>query len=345
MLRGIAILTKYLITFVVLAIILGVTYENFSKKQAALDFPPPGQLINIGERHIHLDCRGNGHPTVVFESGLDVNGSLSWSRVHDTIAASTRACAYSRAGIMWSEPHDISPTGKTIANDLNAALKNAGEPGPFVLVGHSLGGPYIMTYTKYFRDDVAGLVFVDSSHPEQIQRIAALNLPEAGMHESTKTLYKLGAALNWTGLVRIVASFYSKHPKQPENDDLAIKAYTSTSLEAMLKEQEAIPQTLEEANTFRELGNRPLFVLSAMKPLTKETLTHLKWTDEQAKQVRNTWQQMHSEQATWSSNSQHQLIYDANHYIQLDRPDIVSEATLWVINQVRNKQEANEPNK
>ena len=64
-----------------------------------------GRLIDIGGgRHMQIDCRGSGTPTVVFEAGLDTMGSLSWSAVQDPVAATTRACAYSRSGIMWSEP-------------------------------------------------------------------------------------------------------------------------------------------------------------------------------------------------------------------------------------------------
>src|ERR1039457_1199458 len=88
-------------TLIVLAIIVGVGYEMMARNRAARDFPPLGKLVDIGGRPIQLDCRGSGSPTVVFESGLDMMGSLSWSAVHDEIAKTTRACAYSRAGIMW----------------------------------------------------------------------------------------------------------------------------------------------------------------------------------------------------------------------------------------------------
>lgn len=320
---------------IVLTTIIGVIYETSGRRQAARDFPPPGQLVDIGGRRIHLDCRGSGSPTVIFESGLDVNGSLSWSVIHDEIAKTTRACAYSRAGIMWSDPHDAPQNGKSIAEDLHAALNNAGEQGPFVLVGHSLGGPYIMTYTKYFGEDVAGLVFVDASYPEQEQRFKALNIPEPWTQKYEDELIKIGVALNWTGVIRAFTSLYARDPKQPEHDDLAMKAYISTSLGAMLKEQAALEQTLAEAGTFRKLGDRPLFVLTAMKPLPVEALAELKWSEEQAKQSQEAWKQMHVEQAAWSTNSQHQLVPDANHYIQFDRPDVVIAAVRWVVEQVR----------
>lgn len=322
--------------FLVLATIVGVAYEMLGIRQAARYFPPPGKLVDIGGRRVHIDCRGVGSPTVIFESGLDMYGSLSWSAVHDEIAKTTRACAYSRAGIMWSDPHDVPQNGKSIAEDLHATLSKAGEKGPFVLVGHSLGGPYIMTYTKYFGAEVAGLVFVDASHPEQVQRFNTVaTISESRLMQLRN---KIGAALHWSGVVRVVASSYKGMPNRSEHDDQAWKAYASTSLGPMLKESEAIEQTLAEAGTFRQLGLRPVFVLTSMAPLPERVIADLKVTAEQAKRHKEIWKQMHEELATWSSQSQHQLVPDAGHYVQFDRPDIVIAAVRSVVEKVRENQ-------
>src|SRR6476660_9508600 len=133
-----------LVVIVAIVILFGAGYETIGRRNAARDFPPPGKLVDIGGRRIQLDCRGTGSPTVVFEAGLDMGGSLSWYGVHDSIAKTTRACAYSRAGIMWSDPVSGAQTGKGIAYDLHAALDKGGELPPYVLVAHSLGGPYTM---------------------------------------------------------------------------------------------------------------------------------------------------------------------------------------------------------
>ena len=321
-----------ILALIVLAVITGMTYEKLGRRNAMQEFPPPGKLVDIGGRRIQLDCRGSGSPTVIFESGLDISGSLSWSAVHDEIAKTTRACAYSRAGIMWSDPHDAPQNGKSIAEDLHAALKNSGEQGPFVLVGHSLGGPYIMTYTKYFGADVAGLVFVDASHPDQVQRFKVLGISEQKL---MMLAYKIGAALNSTGVVRAVAATHEKMPHWTVLNDQAMKAYASTSLGPMLKEEDAFEQTLSEAGTFRHLGRRPIFVLTAMAPIPEQELSQLKITAEKAKQMTEIWKELQDDQAKWSSQSQHQLVDDASHYIQFDRPDIVIDAVRSVISKVR----------
>lgn len=330
-----------ILSLIVLATIIGVTYEVSGRSQSARDFPLPGKLVDIGGRRIQLDCRGTGSPTVVFESGLDMSGSLSWSAVHDEVAKTTRACAYSRAGMMWSDPHDAHQNGKSVAQDLHATLGKAGEQGPFVLVGHSLGGPYIMTYTKYFGHEVAGLVLVDAAHPEQVQRHDAVTKIAEPM--LMKLRNKIGAMLHWSGVVRAVVAFDEKGSKVPEHVFQAVKAYTPTSLGSMLKEDDAFDETLAEAGTFRQLGDRPLFVLTATAQYPKETLSYFKITAEQARKLEEVSKQMQDEQATWSSQSQHQLVPDANHYIQFDRPDVVIAAVRSVVERVRARRDRSNP--
>ena len=322
---------------IVLAVVVGTIYEVAGRRQAGINFPPPGKLVDIGGRRIQIDCRGAGTPTVVFESGLDMAGSLSWAAVHDEVAKTTQACAYSRAGIMWSEPTNANQNGKSIAEDLHAVLKNAGVAGPYVMVGHSLGGPYIMTYTKYYGDEVAGLVFVDASHPEQMQlpngeKPAKLKLYEFGN--------KLGAALSWTGAVRAVTAYDQGMPNRPEWVNQAVKAYRPMSLGAMLKEKNASEETLLEAGTFRQLGNRPLFVLTAMARFSDQSLSKWKMTEVQARMSDALQMKRHVEQATWSTQSQHQLVPDAGHYIQFDRPDVVIAAVRSVVEKVRANRES-----
>lgn len=321
-----------IVSLILLATIIGVVYEMTSRSRAAREFPPQGKMVDIGGRQMQLDCRGAGSPTVIFESGLDINGSLSWSAVHDEVAKTTRACAYSRAGIMWSDAKDGTQNAKTIAEDLHATLIKSEEKAPFVLVGHSLGGPYIMTYMKYFGSEVAGLVFVDASHPDQVQRFNAVT---SYSPSDMIMLIKAGVAFAWTGAVRMVPLATQGVPHQPPRAVQAMAAYAPTSLAHLLKEIESVDQTLAEAGSFRQLGNRPVYVLTSMMPLPEEALTALKLTPEQGRQYKEIWKAMHAEEASWSAQSRHRLVADANHYIQFDRPDIVIEAVRSVVKDVR----------
>ena len=313
-----------LLALTAVAVLAGSTYERRGRERAIRDFPPPGRLVDIGGRRIQLDCRGTGSPTVVFEGGLDIDGALAWSLVHDSVAATTRACAYSRAGIMWSDQHSGVRDGGAVAEDLHAALENAKEHSPFVLVGHSLGGPYAMTYVKRYADQVAGVVLVDASHPDQEDRLKA---PLA---------WRLASALAWTGVVRIgFPSEPASH--RPAAAARARAAYAPTSIHAMVQELESLDSTLDEAGTFRRLGSRPLVVLTATRPLTDGELAESGMTRAQAAAHAAHWKALQDDEATWSSHSRHELVPDAGHNIQLDQPDAVIRAVRSVVADLRNK--------
>src|SRR5215467_6205803 len=199
--KALTAITSLFAALATLSLVVGPIWEQLERQRAIRDFPAPGHVIDIGGRHIQMDCRGVGTPTVVFESGLGFLGSLSWTKVQDEVAKFTRACAYSRAGIIWSDDKDGAHDGEGVARDLHAALAAAGESGPFVMTGHSIGGPYITTYTKLYGDEVSGLVYVDASHPDQFERFeAALGKPL--VVPMLMKVAKIAQGLSWTGIVR-----------------------------------------------------------------------------------------------------------------------------------------------
>jgi len=332
MLRWIKKIALIIGALIVAAVLVGASYEQIMRWRAVRDFPVQGRLVDIGGRHLQIDCRGSGTPIVVFEAGLDTMGSLSWSAVHDAVASTTRACAYSRAGIMWSEPRAGKFEPDEVARDLHALLRAAGERPPFVMVGHSLGGPYIMDFTRLYPQEVVGVVFVDASHPDQVARqeqIAGKNLLDAGLR-----IFKIANALSWTGIPRLVAA-HAESPTIPVQAKRAEDAYLSVSLGAALQELESLNATLAAAGQLRQLGDRPLVVLTAAKPYSAGMLKAMHMTTEQGQRMQTAWLEMQDEEARWSHHSRHQLVPDATHYIQFDRPDLVIAAVREVVSEVR----------
>jgi len=130
-------------------------------------------LVDIGEgRKIYMECRGKGGPTVVLVSGLGDAADV-WSVTSDPenerptvfaeVATFTRVCAYDRPSTSTATTPVPQPTSaKAAAADLDAVLTASGEPGPYVLAGHSYGGPIIRLYASAHPADVAGLVLVDA---------------------------------------------------------------------------------------------------------------------------------------------------------------------------------------
>jgi pimeloyl-ACP methyl ester carboxylesterase len=118
-----------------------------------------------------------GGPTVVLESGFG-NSSEVWNRVQPEVAKFARVCSYDRAGLGASDPAPTPRTVVAITEDLHALLRNADVPGPYVLVGHSLGGILARLYASYYPNEVAGMVFVDSAHEDEVDRGLKLIPPD-----------------------------------------------------------------------------------------------------------------------------------------------------------------------
>ncbi len=123
---------------------------------------PPGKLVDLGGHKLHVNCTGKGSPTAVVENGLG-DFSFDWILVQNKVAAFTRICTYDRAGYAWSEPGPRPRTFAQINMELRDALAKLHERGPFVLVGHSYGGPVIRNFAATYPRDVAGMVLVDAA--------------------------------------------------------------------------------------------------------------------------------------------------------------------------------------
>lgn len=316
---------------IVTATVSGSILEQRARVRVTRDIVMPGRFVDVGDgRRMQLDCRGSGSPTVVLESGLDPLGSLSWVAVHDSIARTTRVCAYSRAGMMWSDPDAEDFDGRRAARDLHTALTASGEKAPWVMVGHSLGGSYAMIFTRLFDADVGGMVLVDASHPDQFGRYSDATGKDL---KPSATVPRIGAALAWTGLVRMMS------PMMPTSWPAAIGATVPrllpTSVGALARETAAVATTLRQAGETRTLGDRPLIALSAALGPQPAEIAAMGLTPDEADRLAIASRALHDDQARWSRRGRNEVVAGASHYIQLDRPDAVIAAVREVVTSVR----------
>src|SRR5581483_695695 len=119
-------------------------------------------MVDLGGHQLHVYCTGKGTPTVVVENGLG-DFSFDWSPVQHRVETFTRICTYDRAGYAWSDPGPKPRTFAQINLELRDALAKLGEKGPYILVGHSYGGPVVRNFALTYPSEVAGVVFVDSA--------------------------------------------------------------------------------------------------------------------------------------------------------------------------------------
>ncbi len=314
--------------------------ESLFIAEARRDFPPEGRLVDVGGgRRIQIDCRGQGSPTIVFQAGGDMMGSLGWRPVLDRAADISRACAYSRAGILWSDPAGGAFEPEEVAHDLENALKAAGETGPYVLVGHSRGGLYNLIFAGLYPDQVAGLVFADSSHPDQEQAFRNAGLASG---DYVSAMEEAGLALRWTGVLRL-----APYPVDPSIEK-PVHAFYPKSATANAREARRRDATLAAAGKYRDLRNWPVVVLARELPAQTQArlgadarnaynlASDAKTPDTDGVAPREAvWRRLQTDLAAWSSRSRLEIVPDSNHAFFFYRPDVVIEAIRDVVQSAR----------
>jgi pimeloyl-ACP methyl ester carboxylesterase len=126
--------------------VIGAIYQAVATQIDQRTYPPPGEMVDVGTHSLHINCLGEGSPTVILEAA-NLGMSAHWVRVQQQLAKTTRVCAYDRAGMGWSEPGPEPRDARQISSELHAQLNGAADTeGPYVLVGHSYGGLYARRY-------------------------------------------------------------------------------------------------------------------------------------------------------------------------------------------------------
>jgi pimeloyl-ACP methyl ester carboxylesterase len=133
---------------------------------------PVDAMVDVGGRKLHLQCDGSGSPTVILEAGL-TGDHRTWDGLFNKVASSTRVCAYDRANIDPSDPAPTPRSARDMVADLHTLLRKAHEDGPYLLVGFSFGGLISQLYASTYPDDTAGLVLVESNHPDEEDQFEA----------------------------------------------------------------------------------------------------------------------------------------------------------------------------
>ncbi len=226
----------------------------------------PGTTYVVDGSALHLDCHGpvGSGPTVVLLNGLG-GSSAHWERVVRGVSAEgTRVCAYDRAGQGWSDPAARPQDAVAATADLHAVLEQAGI-GRVVLAGHSVGGAYALSYVHAHPDQVAGLVLLDSSSPEQATRIDGFTTELA----ITRRLVALAPSLSRLGIGHLV-------PGGPLPPRAAALAATPAAYRNLRDEQSVILTVFGQARAVRTLGDLPLAVLTA-----SENAADPDWADAQ----------------------------------------------------------------
>jgi pimeloyl-ACP methyl ester carboxylesterase len=309
---------------IVLLAITGVLYEVIGNWRDAQRFPQRGHFVQVGSIRMNLDCSGQGSPTVILESGSG-GPSVDWLMVQPEVAKFSRVCSYDRAGYGRSDSGPEPRSSLQIAQELKQLLLAAGEKGPYVLVGHSMGGYDVRVYTGLYPNDVAGMVLVDASHedqevraPESIREWQQEHRKHPGW-EKLKYFFQLH--LGWARLTadRDAPEFWPKIFRE-EEEFLTLP----TKHQSAVIDEDQVFSTLSAAQvrSAGNLGYRPLIVLTA----TRQDDIPPEIPPKDAQAEGQLWvHQLQPELARLSTRGK-QIVVDSSHEIPTEHPEVVVSA-------------------
>jgi pimeloyl-ACP methyl ester carboxylesterase len=153
------------------------------------------KFVGVDGHNMHYQFAGTGNPVVVFESGVTDGGS-SWTPVFSEVARFTKAVSYDRMGLGSSDTTSAPRSFKQIAIELHSLLHNAQISPPYILVGHSMAGPMIRAFAHLYKDEIAGMVFIDCMTEYDIDGFPKDSIQKFVPPESTGKLTPQQAELN-----------------------------------------------------------------------------------------------------------------------------------------------------
>ncbi len=272
-----------------------------------VSFKPPGKLIDVNGRKMHIYCIGNKSPTIILDSGTG-GFSLEWKDIQHSLSQYVRVCAYDRAGYGWSDMGPLPRTTKRITHELHTLLQNAGIHGPYIMVGHSFGGFTAQYFARYFNNEIAGIVLIDSSHEEQVYR-----LPENGKDVVRRSLHQDRSNM-------VTRSVLHEHfPKEVA----AVAQQLMTRWTALLTWREEMANYALSSRELRDVHDRPILEI----PIVVLTRGKRVWPNTPYGDAMETvWKELQDELSSLNGNSTHVIAENSGHVIHLDEPELVVDA-------------------
>ena len=284
-------------------------------------FSAPGKLVDIGGFRLHIHCVGEGAPTVIFDSGVG-GFSLEWARVQNALARRTRVCTYDRAGYGWSDPGPLPRTSERITGELHTLLATAGVPGPYILAGHSFGGYNAQLFARHYPDETAGLVLIDASHPEQIERLPGRKPTPAKRVRPRSSSH--------------VVSWFFPHPNFPDENALTAQRIMQGRQHKLTWREEMTVFSLSakqvQASQPQPMPRVPVLVLTRGRSFWPSYAN--------GDETERVWMELQDELSQLGTNPVHLIAERSGHVIHLDQPEIVINAmqTMLDANFSREKQ-------
>jgi pimeloyl-ACP methyl ester carboxylesterase len=251
--------------------------------------------------------------------------SLLWARVLPLVSDFATGCAFDRAGYGDSDPAPghLPRTSAQIVAELRLLLQKAEIPPPYVLVGHSFGAINMTWYALHHREEVAGLVLVDPSHPQMFERV-----PSIPSSRSMTQGMRVVAALSRWGVLKPFARLLARgvFPQinsfpQELREALGAMSAQPQNYAAALREAEASDESFRSAvSDPGSLGDLPVIVLSAGW-----------WVTGKQTPMKQAMPALREEQAKLSTRGEHHIIEGCDHS---DLPILRADAVADVVRRI-----------
>ena len=288
----------------------------------------PGKIYQVDGHAMQMLCTGSGSPVVVLEAGLG-NDSMIWGKNQPELSKITKVCAYDRAGFGWSDPVPGVRDSNAISHELRGLLEQAGITGPIILMGHSIAGIHMRNYAAHYPENIAGIVFIDGSTPQQDKYFPASI--EKKQEQFVKILFPLAKAATATGVLRAIGQCTAITP--------GMEAYTAwikadscapSQITSVEREMKGVPASGDESVNTGPFGSTPILIFSQ-----DPTMHDARLGDEGGKELSGIWNGMQENLKKLSTNSRRIIAKGSTHYVQVDRSDMLNREVTKFIEQVR----------
>lgn len=296
----------------------GVIYEQASQLYFNTKKPGPQEFCEINGLNIHFKKRGNGGPTVVFQSGLGGDYKI-WEEIQDSVSQYTNTISYDRAGLHWSDGSKEIKTLESISEELYLLLEKTNCPKPYILVGHSLAGITLRPFIRNNPQNISAIVFVDVSHPLQIKNASE----ELNQYLVVPPTWLVGALVE-TGITRTYFSFKAFVSDLPSAHwfNRHVKDFFYRSYKTFLQEAVDDDVMFEQAAEINSFGNIPLTVVTGAYPNGADFLEKPHLVDEFITLHRKSQRDL----LQLSTNSKQVIASNSGHYVPLQDPQVVIAA-------------------
>lgn len=304
--------------FLICILMIGYSYQKVGIYLDNKKYSPPGQLVKVNGQDMHVFSKGNGKETIVFASGNGVSCPyVNFYPLYNELSKYAKIVVYDRPGTGWSKDTKSSRDIDTIADEIHIALEKSGQKPPYIFVSHSLGSLETIRFTQKYKDEVNGIVFIDSGNPE-FYKDNPLSTSNYGTTKLLKNFGILRVLFETTDMYKTLCADKNKMNLIPE--DLQ-KLDMSMTLKNIVNDDGAneLKNSTTNAKTVLKngkLGNIPIRIFTSQSNST----------------MFPAWGKSQIEFKDWSSDSTQTIVNDSKHYIHLYSPDVINKSIIDLIN-------------